>query len=882
MAVNIGPRIGIDGEAEYRKQLNNIIQQAKTLDSEMKAVTAQFGKNADGQDAMAEQSRILSQQIEVQQERVKQLEKGLSAASREYGETATQTLKWRQAVNEAKASLGGLESQLDGLDDAVDGVDDSMERAEKTSFGFGDALKANLTAGAIIEGVKSLAGAISDLVEETKEYQKIMGSLEVSGQKAGYTAEETAESYRTLYGVLADDQTAATTTANLQALGLSQQQLGQLINSTIGAWATYGDSIPIDGLAEAINETIRVGQVTGTFADVLNWGSSEGETFGVALRDSTEANQEWNDAVRNATSAEDYFNLALQDAGSQAERVNLVMQAMADQGLASAGRAWQENNESLVKSNQATADFQDNMSKLAERVEPVTTSVREGINRVLDVALYLTENVDFTGIAESISKGFSEFINVVVPKVLEFGNFLMENKDTIIAAVAGIGAGFAAWKVATLIDGVVTSIQAFKLANEGATVAQWAMNAAMNANPIVLIISLIAGLVTALITLWNTNEDFRNSVTAAWEAIKGVFDAVWGAITDFFTKTLPDAWNSVVEWFQGIPDWWAGIWESVGQFFEGIWNSIILFFTETIPSWIQSVIEWFNSLPEKIGYAIGQVLGHIIKFGQDAWNWVTVELPQIIEGIFQWFAQLPGKIWTWLTETVNKIVQWGSDMKRKAEEAVVNTFNTVVGWFKELPGNIWTWLTETVSNIGRWGSDMLQKAKEAVSNVVNSIVTWFKELPGRIVQIGKDIISGLWDGITSGIKWLGEKVSGFFGGLVDGVKDVLGIASPSKVFAEIGKFSGEGFEKGLSASMGTALKDAKREMQSGINGLDAAVSVTGAQARAARALQSSQSLSYGGFTINVYAADGQDENVIADRVAAKLQSMISRKEAVFG
>lgn len=117
---------------------------------------------------------------------------------------------------------------------------------------------------------------------------------------------------------------------------------------------------------------------------------------------------------------------------------------------------------------------------------------------------------------------------------------------------------------------------------------------------------------------------------------------------------------------------------------------------------------------------------------------------------------------------------------------------------------------------------------------------------------------------------------------MDGVKDVLGIASPSKVFAEIGKFSGEGFEKGLSASMGTALKDAKREMQSGINGLDAAVSVTGAQARAARALQSSQSLSYGGFTINVYAADGQDENVIADRVAAKLQSMISRKEAVFG
>ena len=103
----------------------------------------------------------------------------------------------------------------------------------------------------------------------------------------------------------------------------------------------------------------------------------------------------------------------------------------------------------------------------------------------------------------------------------------------------------------------------------------------------------------------------------------------------------------------------------------------------------------------------------------------------------------------------------------------------------------------------------------------------------------------------------------------------------TEMFAEIGEFSGEGFEEGFSASMGTAFKDAKKEMQAGINGLDAAVSVTGAPARAAQAWQSSPSLSYGGFTVNVYAAEGQDEKAIADRVAAKLQTMISCKEAVF-
>lgn len=137
-----------------------------------------------------------------------------------------------------------------------------------------------------------------------------MGSLEVSSQNAGYTAEQTAESYRTLYGVLADDQTAATTTANLQALGLSQEELSTVIEGTIGAWATYGDSIPIDGLAESINETVKTSTVTGTFADMLNW----------------------------AGTSEDAFNEKLAACGSESERVNLVMQEMANQGLVDAGK----------------------------------------------------------------------------------------------------------------------------------------------------------------------------------------------------------------------------------------------------------------------------------------------------------------------------------------------------------------------------------------------------------------------------------------------------------------------------------------------------------------------------------------------------------------
>ena len=108
MAVNIGPKIGIDGEAQYRKELNSIIQQAKTLASEMKAVTSAFDKNDNSQAKLTAQTRVLTQQIEVQQRRVEQLPKGLDAAAIKYGETDSRTLKWKQAVNDATAELNQI------------------------------------------------------------------------------------------------------------------------------------------------------------------------------------------------------------------------------------------------------------------------------------------------------------------------------------------------------------------------------------------------------------------------------------------------------------------------------------------------------------------------------------------------------------------------------------------------------------------------------------------------------------------------------------------------------------------------------------------------------------------------------------------------------
>lgn len=418
---DIGPKIGMDGEAEFRKSLQNINQQLKTLGSEMKAVTSAFDAGDNSEEKLAAQTGVLNKQIDAQEKKLQQLQKGLDASARKYGENDTRTLKWAQAVNNATADLNRMRSQLsqtergmDDLGDATEDAADALEDAGSRSSGFGDMLKSAFLGGGISGAVQSLIGGVKDLVEDTSEYRRIMASLEVSSQRAGYSAEDTAAVYRTLYGVLGDDQTAATTTANLQAIGLAQEQLNQITNATIGAWATYGDSIPIDSLSEAINETIQVGQVTGTFADVLNW----------------------------AGVSEDAFNSKLEAAATPAERANLVLQQLASQGLVQAGQAWQQNNADIVAANQATASLSDTMAGFGKILSPVVASAKQGFADLLGDVLSVAQAFQEDGLSGAVQQagelvsGFVDDVKANAPAMMEAGQEMLTQLGQGIVANA--------------------------------------------------------------------------------------------------------------------------------------------------------------------------------------------------------------------------------------------------------------------------------------------------------------------------------------------------------------------------------------------------------------------------------------------------------------
>lgn len=402
----ITTRLALDGEKEFKKEMSEVNSHIKTLKSEMELAEAQFKGQANTVEALTEKDRILRREIEQQQEKVRALQQAVEDASEAYGDADKKTDGYRQSLNRAQKELIEMNRELRETDEYLDEARNSSDGFAKSIDGFGKQvdvfddlrgsfgeLKNMLVGGAVVTGIKEVTEAVFELEESTREYRQIMGTLEVSSRAAGYSAEETKEAYDRLYGVLGDTQATATTIANLQATGASQQELMRLIDQTTGAWSKYGDSIPIDGLSEAINETVRTGEVTGVLADVLNWGTKEGETFGVMLKENTKANEEYNKAVEGATKAEDFFNIALGESESQQERLQLIMQALYDQDLTNLGREWRNVNEDIIKVNESQSKLDEQWARAGEMVAPLVSALKEDLGIALEGALDGLENL---------------------------------------------------------------------------------------------------------------------------------------------------------------------------------------------------------------------------------------------------------------------------------------------------------------------------------------------------------------------------------------------------------------------------------------------------------------------------------------------------------
>lgn len=202
MAADIGPKIGIDGEKEFRESLRAMGQQLKTLGTEMKAVTSAFDVDNDSQKKLAAQSDVLNRQLEVQQQRLGEVQKALDYAKANYSENSSEVQRWQQALNNATTDVNRTKKQLNELETGVENVGDAMDGAGQKTSVFGDVLKANLLGSAIVSGIKAVASGIKSLIsgaiEGYGEYEQLVGGVEtLFGNSADTVIKNAENAYKT-------------------------------------------------------------------------------------------------------------------------------------------------------------------------------------------------------------------------------------------------------------------------------------------------------------------------------------------------------------------------------------------------------------------------------------------------------------------------------------------------------------------------------------------------------------------------------------------------------------------------------------------------------------------------------------------------------------
>ena len=294
-------------------------------------------------------------------------------------------------------------------------------------------------------------------------------------------------------------------------------------------------------------------------------------------------------------------------------------------------------------------------------------------------------------------------------------------------------------------------------------------------------------------------QNFFDTLSDLFGQIPELLSSAIDTIVSFFTETIPNAFNSAIEAVQGFVD-------NIIEFFTvTVPEAFSTFVNETIPNAINSIVQWFEQLPSMIGYAIGELIGYFYLFATNLWTWITTELPLIIEGIIQWFAQLPSRIWEWLTGVVTNVINWGVEMYNNAVLAASNFVNGAIAWISQLPSRILAWLISTLSNVISWGANMVSQARSVAINFVNSFISFITSLPskvwgiisqipskvlaigGQLYNAGRNIFQSLWNGIKSIgdsiLGWVSDfvgKIESFVSGIIDGFKNIVSGANDAK------------------------------------------------------------------------------------------------------
>ncbi len=424
------------------------------------------------------------------------------------------------------------------------------------------------------------------------------------------------------------------------------------------------------------------------------------------------------------------------------------------------------------------------------------------------------------GAAASIGQLVGDAFNAAAPFVEKLastlqslGDWASEHGDAIRTVIAGIAGGFAAFKTASLISAAVTALKSFDVAAKIAAAGQWVLNAAMNANPIVLVVTAIGALVAALVWFFTQTEtgrkawaSFTSFLSSAWQSVVSFVTSLGQNIANFFTQTIPNAIQSVIQWFQQLP---SAIGTALSNLITSIGTWAVSFGQSALQAgqqFVSNIANFLTNLPATIAYWLAYGITFVVLWAAQLGSQAISAGQQFLANLGTFFVQLPGNIWNWLTSTVASVASWAAQLGSQAISAGQQFLANLGSYISQVPGRIGAGLSGAISAVGSFASSMASGALRAGQQFLSNLVNTLASIPGRMVSIGSQIVHGIISGITGSIGKVGSAILGGVKDAISGVKNFLGIHSPSRLFRDqIGRNIGLGLAQGISNSQAAVM-----------------------------------------------------------------------------
>lgn len=667
------------------------------------------------------------------------------------------------AINRMESALSGADKQTEQSEKKIktfgQKVKESMKDAEGHIKNAGDAIGSAFKTGVTVAAgaITAMGAALVGIAASTEEYRQNQAQLNAAFEQANMTTQAATETYRQLYKVIGDDDQAVESAANIAMLASSEEEAAKWAELASGVLGTFHDTLQPEAFYEAANETLKLGEATGAFAQML-------EQTGVM-------------------SVED-FNAALAACSTEQEKQALMLD-VSNRAMGAAGKSYDEATKSIQAQREAQAKLNDSLAKIGEAISPVITAFTNFAAQALE---RITPTIQ--SLAEEYGPALTEALQKAGEATATAFQWVIDNWGIIAGIAATIG-------VITTAIGLYNAVAAVKAAMAAAEVTTvWGLVAAYAAQavavaaalaPYLAIAAAIAAVIAIIVVCVKHWDEIKAAIGDFVKKVGAWFSDLGESIADWWT----DLMDGFKEWWDGIKEgfseWWSNLVEGFTDFFSGIWDSISEWWSNLVSGfgdffsniW-NAIVDWFSNLVSGFVDFFASIVQFYIDFWSTIINGFIDFFSNIWSNISSWWSDLSSGFSDFFSNIWSAITGWWNDLVSGFSNFFSNVWGKITGWWSDLKSG-WSesWqntkekVSEGVDNVKEKYSEMKEKVTEKAQEIWGNVKEKFngvKESMGTIMQAAKDTVQQKLDNIKKAYNDNGGGIKGIASAAMEGVK----------------------------------------------------------------------------------------------------------------